>query len=94
MFLFATIETMQESVRVATETTANDTTLIVYRENRFCPSTSTLPEYYKEEIEKIDGVENVIPLQIRVNNCGTSLNVVVLEEFQRIKLTLSRMTWF
>ena len=26
MFLFATIETMQESVRVATETTANDTT--------------------------------------------------------------------
>ena len=94
-FFFATIETMQESVRVATETTANDTTLIVYRENRFCPSTSTLPEYYKEEIEKIDGVENVIPLQIRVNNCGTSLNVVkFLEEFQRIKLTLSRMTWF
>lgn len=86
MFLFATIETMQESVRVATETTANDTTLIVYRENRFCPSTSTLPEYYKEEIEKIDGVENVIPLQIRVNNCGTSLNVVVFRGIPKDKI--------
>ena len=77
MFLFGTIETMQDSLKNATEITANDTTLIVYRENRYCPSTSRLPEYYKDEIKKIKGVESVIPVQIVVNNCGTSLDVVV-----------------
>ena len=77
MFLFATIETMQDSLKNATEITANDTTLVVYRENRYCPSTSRLPEYYKDEIKKINGVESVIPVQIVVNNCGTSLDVVV-----------------
>ena len=77
MFLFGTIETMQDSLKNATEITANDTTLVVYRENRFCPSTSRLPEYYKDEIKKIKGVESVIPVQIVVNNCGTSLDVVV-----------------
>ena len=77
MFLFATIETMQDSLKNATEITANDTTFVVYRENRYCPSTSRLPEYYKDEIKKIKGVESVIPVQIVVNNCGTSLDVVV-----------------
>jgi len=77
MFLFGTIETMQDSLKNATEITANDTTLVVYRENRYCPSTSRLPEYYKDEIKKIEGVESVIPVQIIVNNCGTSLDVVV-----------------
>ena len=77
MFLFGTIETMQDSLKNATEITANDTTLVVYRENRYCPSTSRLPEYYKDEIKKIKGVESVIPVQIVVNNCGTSLDIVV-----------------
>ena len=66
MFLFGTIETMQDSLKNATEITANDTTLVVYRENRYCPSTSRLPEYYKDEIKKIKGVESVIPVQIVV----------------------------
>ena len=77
MFLFSTIETMQESLKNATEFTAGDTVLVVYRENRFCPSTSRLPEYYKKEIEGINGVASVIPVQIVVNNCGTSLDIVV-----------------
>src|SRR5689334_16060734 len=46
MFLFISVQAMQQGVREATETTAADTTLIVYRENRFCPATSRLPEYY------------------------------------------------
>ena len=82
MFLFATIETMQGALKDATEISANDNTLVVYRENRFCPSTSRLPEYYKDEIKKIDGVREVIPIQIVVNNCGTSLDVVVFRGIQ------------
>ncbi|MCG8603351.1 MAG: ABC transporter permease, partial [Verrucomicrobiales bacterium] len=43
MFLFASVETMQHSLGEATQMSADDTTLVVYRENRFCPSTSRLP---------------------------------------------------
>ena len=87
MFLFATIETMQDSLKDATVVTANDTTLVVYRENRFCPATSRLPEYYKEDIEQIDGVTGVLPMQIVVNNCGTSLDVVVFRGILKQQIT-------
>lgn len=76
MFLYAAVETMQESLRLATREGAEDTTLVVYRENRFCPATSRLPEHYRPEIERIPGVREVIPIQITVNNCGASLDVI------------------
>src|SRR5688500_9133496 len=76
MFLFASIQAMQAGVREATQTTAKDTTLVVYRQNRFCPATSRLPEYYGDRIAKVPHVVSVIPMQIVVNNCRTSLDVV------------------
>ncbi len=76
MFLYTSVETIQRSLSAATEMTAADTTLVVYRENRFCPSTSRLPEYYSEEIRRMEGVREVIPIQIAVNNCGASLDVI------------------
>lgn len=76
MFLYASVQTMQHSLSVATQSTADDTTLVVYRENRFCPSTSRLPEHYLSTIERIPGVREVIPIQIAVNNCGASLDVI------------------
>lgn len=76
MFLFTVVETLQRSLTRATQDTASDTVLVVYRENRFCPSTSRLPEQYADTIRRIPGVREVIPLKIVVNNCGTSLDVV------------------
>jgi putative ABC transport system permease protein len=76
MFLFTAVETLQRSLGKATEASAADTTLVVYRENRFCPSASRLPEHYADEIRRIDGVREVIPVQIVVNNCGASLDVI------------------
>ena len=76
MFLFASVESMQESMKLATETTAVDNVLVVYRENRFCPFTSRLPESYMRRIEKVPGVTEVTPVKVVVNNCGTSLDVV------------------
>jgi putative ABC transport system permease protein len=76
MFLFTAVETVQRSLARATETTAADTTLVVYRENRFCPATSRLPEHYAADIREIPGVREVIPIQIVVNNCGASLDVI------------------
>ncbi len=76
MFLFTAVETLQRSLAKATEASAADTTLVVYRQNRFCPSASRLPEHYADEIRRIDGVREVVPVQIVVNNCGASLDVV------------------
>lgn len=76
MFLFSAVETMQRSLATATEANAADTVLVVYRQNRFCPSTSRLPEHYADEIRRIEGVREVIPVQIVVNNCGASLDVI------------------
>ena len=76
MFLFCAVQSMQQGAAAATQATAADTTLVVYRENRYCPFTSRLPEHYTSRIEKIPGVRNVIPVRIVVNNCRTSLDVV------------------
>ena len=44
MFLFVTIQAMQAGVSAATQQNADDTTLVVYRKDRFCPFPSQLPE--------------------------------------------------
>src|SRR5687767_10321582 len=76
MFLFCAVQAMQAGVREATETTSKDTTLVVYRQNRYCPATSRLPEYYTQRIERIPGVVWAIPMKIEVTNCGASLDVI------------------
>ena len=76
MFLFSAVQAMQRGVEDATQTTAADTTLIVYRENRFCPATSRLPEHYLDRILRVEGVRSAVPMKIEVTNCRTSLDVV------------------
>ena len=76
MFLFVAVQSMQRGVTVATEQNAADTTLVVYRQDRYCPFTSRLPEYYERTIEQIEGVKSVVPMRIVVNNCRASLDVV------------------
>ena len=76
MFLFTTIQAMQRGVTAATQETAGDTTLVVYRKDRFCPLTSLLPQDYHSRIDQIKGVVSVMPIKVVVSNCRTSLDVV------------------
>lgn len=76
MALFCAVESLQRGLRNATEANARDNTLVVYRENRYCPFTSRLPLHYEERIRRIPGVESVVPIRIVVNNCRASLDVV------------------
>ena len=64
MFLFTTIQAMQRGVTAATQETAADTTLVVYRKDRFCPLTSLLPQDYLSRINRIQGVESVMPVKV------------------------------
>lgn len=88
MFLFTVVDAMQRGVRRATEVTADDTTLVVYREDRFCPFTSRLPQSYQRRIEAIPHVKSAVPVRVVVSNCRASLDVVTFrgvpkEEFAR-----------
>jgi len=76
MFLFCAVQAMRTGVAAATQEAAGDTTLVVYRENRFCPFTSQLPQDYSRTIAAIPGVASVIPMKILVNNCRASLDVI------------------
>ena len=89
MFLFTSVQAMNQGVTLATTETANDTTLVVYRADRFCPATSQLPQDYQSQIEQISGVESATPMKIVVSNCRTSLDVVTFrgvpkEKFIRV----------
>lgn len=74
MFLYTAVETVQAATAAATA--GGDDRLVVYRENRFCPFTSRLPQHYLGGIEQVPGVADAVPVQVVVNNCGTSLDVV------------------
>ncbi len=82
MFLFCMVEAMRIGVEQATRVTADDTVLVVYRENRYCPFTSRLPQYYQPRIEAIPGVVRAIPMKIEVSNCRASLDVVTFRGVQ------------
>lgn len=88
MFLFMGVQAMHEGVRAATTTSAQDSTLVVYRENRFCPFTSKLPQDYARAIAGVPGVESVVPVRVLVSNCRASLDVVTfrgvpMDDFDR-----------
>ena len=76
MFLFTAVQAMQRGVTTATQASAADTTLVVYRKDRFCPATSTLPQDYQRRIESVPGVVSAVPIKVVVSNCRTSLDVV------------------
>lgn len=83
MFLFIAVQTLQEGVRQSTQAAAGDTTLVVYRENRYCPAASRLPQFYTDRIEKIPGVVSAVPVKIVVNNCRASLDVITFRGVPR-----------
>ena len=54
MFVFYFVGSVQEGlVRLTTGTDA-DRSLIVFQENRFCPTSSRLPEDYSRKIKEVD----------------------------------------
>ncbi len=76
MFLFTAVQAMNTGVTQATQARAGDTTLIVYREDRYCPATSQLPQDYLSRIQSVEGVVSAVPIKVVVSNCRTSLDVV------------------
>lgn len=77
MFVFCFVGSVQEGLRRLTSDSGADRSLIVFQENRFCPTSSRLPEDYAGRIEELSGVAEVMPVQVWTNNCRASLDIVV-----------------
>lgn len=93
--VYAVVGAVQDGLAGLTRQQQSDRTLIVFQANRFCPSTSKLPEDYTRQITKIPGVADVMPIQVFMNNCRASLDLVVfhgvptdqLRSFRNLTLT-------
>jgi putative ABC transport system permease protein len=90
LFVFCFIGAVQEGLARLTHQRDAERTLIVFQANRFCPSTSRLPEDYAATIAKLPGVRDVVPIKVFMNNCRASLDLVVFHGIPPEKLRTAR----
>lgn len=88
--VYCFVGAVQEGLERLTQNEDANRTLIVFQENRFCPTSSRLPEDYADRIRKVPGVANVMPVQVWTNNCRASLDVVVFNGAEPGKLKSAR----
>lgn len=99
IFVFCFVGSVQEGLNRLTSDEEAQRTLIVFQENRFCPTSSRLPEDYVRRIREIAGVKDVMPVQVWTNNCRASLDIIVFngappEQLQRTRdLSLLAGNW-
>jgi putative ABC transport system permease protein len=89
-FVFAFVESVQDGLGRLTSGEQAERTLIVFQANRFCPSTSRLPEDYARRIARLPEVRDVIPFKLFMNNCRASLDLVVFLGLPPDKLKSAR----
>lgn len=90
MFVFCIVLSVQSGLKDLTTGEDANQSLIVFQENRFCPTSSRLPQDYDARIRKMDGVEEVIPVQVWTNNCRASLDIVVFNGIEPQQLRKNR----
>ncbi len=86
MFVFCFVGAVQEGLDRLLVEQRQDRSLIVFQANRFCASTSKLPEDYALRIGKLPGVADAVPIKVYMNNCRASLDVVVFNGLPAEKL--------
>lgn len=86
LLVFSFVIAVQEGLGRLLSDRQQDRTLIVFQANRFCPSTSKLPEDYARQVERMPGVKDAVPIKVYMNNCRASLDVVVFNGLPPEKL--------
>jgi putative ABC transport system permease protein len=90
MLLLVLVESMSAGLDKAMSGSEAARTLIVYQQNRYCPQTSIMPEWYATRIAEVEGVESVLPVKIYLNNCRASLDLVAFQGADPDKLLAAR----
>ena len=90
MFVFSFVGAVQEGLDRLLQEQNQERSLIVFQANRFCPSTSKLPEDYALRLRTLPGVKEAVPIKVYMNNCRASLDVVVFNGLPADKLRTVR----
>ncbi len=90
LFVFCFVGSVQEGMNDLQRRQAAKGSLITFQANKFCPATSHLPQDYDAQVAKLDGVREVVPVQVFTNNCRASLDVVVFYGVPPQKLRKAR----
>ncbi len=90
LFIFCFVGAIREGLHHLIHNQAAERTLIAFQANRYCPSTSRLPDHYTRTIAKMDGVKEVVPIKVFTNNCRASLDVVVFHAMPADKVKVAR----
>jgi len=77
LFVFCFVGAVQEGMNDLQRRQEEKGSLVAFQANKFCPATSHLPQDYEEKILAVEGVKDVVPIQVFTNNCRASLDVVV-----------------
>ena len=90
LFVFCFVGAVQEGMNDLQRRQEAKGSLIAFQANKFCPATSHLPQDYDEQIARLEGVREVVPVQVFTNNCRASLDVVVFYGVPPEKLRKAR----
>ncbi len=90
LLLFVLVESLSLGLDQALSGTDAAKTLVVYRKNRYCPQTSNLPDVYASRIEDVKGVESALPVQVFLNNCRASVDLVTFQGAPAERMLASR----
>ncbi len=90
IFVFCFVGAIQEGMNDLHRRQESKGSLIAFQANKFCPATSHLPHDYDQQIATVDGVREVLPIQVFTNNCRASLDVVVFYGVPPEKLRTAR----
>jgi len=77
LFVFCFVAAIQRGMDDLRTRQDQQQSLVSFQANKFCPATSHLPQDYERRIAKLEGVREVVPIQVFTNNCRASLDVVV-----------------
>jgi putative ABC transport system permease protein len=90
IFVFCFVGAVQQGMDDLQRRQAGKQSLIMFQANKFCPATSHLPQEYESKIKSLDGVREVVPIQVFTNNCRASLDVIVFYGLPPQKLRAAR----
>ncbi len=90
LFVFCFVGSVQQGMNDLQQRQSGKRSLVTFQANKFCPATSHLPQDYDTEIGNLEGVREVVPIQVFTNNCRASLDVVVFYGVPPKKLRIAR----
>jgi putative ABC transport system permease protein len=90
LFVFCFVGAVQEGMNDLQTRQESKQSLVIFQANKFCPATSHLPQDYEFKIKQLDGVREVVPIQVFTNNCRASLDVIVFYGTPPKKLRVAR----